>query len=113
LRAGILAQCAPLADDVVISGENRDELVALFFPAASSREDPGIVAQLSARIGTWNATNGGSSTRIARFDIATSPADRTKGELSDKGQIVRSRYLRNHAPLFETLRGGGGYQPAT
>lgn len=113
LRAGILAQCAPLADDVVISGENRDEIVALFFPAASSREDPAIVAQLAARLGTWNTANGSSSTRIARFDIATSPADRTKGELSDKGQIVRSRYLRNHVPLFEALQAGGGYLPAT
>lgn len=113
LRAGILAQCAPFADDVVIAGENRDELVALFFPAAPSREDPAIVAQLAARLVTWNAANGGSSTRIARFDIATSPADRTKGELSDKGQIVRSRYLRNHAPLFEALQAGGGYLPAT
>ncbi|BCH26698.1 AMP-binding protein [Mesorhizobium sp. L-8-3] len=111
LRAGLLAQCAPLADDVVISGENRDQLVALVFPAAAYKNDPDLTAQLAARIGTWNAGKGGSSTRIARFDIAASPADRTKGELSDKGQIVRSRYLRNHAALFDALQSGGGYLP--
>lgn len=112
LRAGLLAQCAPLADDVVIAGENRDRLVALIFPASPGPGDPDLVAQLAARIGTWNAANGASSTRIERFDIAASPADRTKGELSDKGQIVRSRYLRNHTPLFESLQAGGGYLPA-
>lgn len=111
LRAGLLAQCAPLADDIVISGENRDQLVALVFPAAASRNDPDLSDKLAARIGTWNAGKGGSSSRIARFGIAASPADRGRGELSDKGQVVQSRYLRNHAAAFEALQAGSGLVP--
>ncbi|GAA4130948.1 AMP-binding protein [Aminobacter aganoensis] len=108
LRAGLMAQCAPLADDIVISGENRDRLVALVFVSATGRDR---VDEISTRIAGWNAANPSGSTAIARFDLATAPADRTKGELSDKGQIVQSRYLRNHADLFEALQAGGGQAP--
>ncbi|MDH4984036.1 AMP-binding protein [Aminobacter anthyllidis] len=108
LRAGLMAQCAPLADDIVISGENRDRLVALVFPSATGRDR---IDEISARIAGWNAANSGSSTKITRFGLATTPADRAKGELSDKGQIVQSRYLRNNAELFEALQAGGGQAP--
>lgn len=108
LRAGLMAQCAPLADDIVISGENRDRLVALVFASAAGKDR---VDEISARIAGWNAANSGGSTMIARFDLATTPADRAKGELSDKGQIVQSRYLRNNAELFEALQAGGGQAP--
>jgi feruloyl-CoA synthase len=108
LRAGLLAQCAPLVDDIVISGENRDRLVALVFPSATGRDR---IDEISARIAGWNAANSGGSTTITRFGLATTPADRAKGELSDKGQIVQSRYLRNNAELFEALQTGGGQAP--
>jgi feruloyl-CoA synthase len=112
LRAGLIAQCAPLADDLVVGGENRERLVALVFPAASRAGDPALVADLAARLGTWNATQAGGSTRIARFAIAETPADRARGEVSDKGQIVQSRYLRNHAALFDALQDGvTGHEP--
>lgn len=111
LRAGLMAQCAPLADDIVISGEDRDRLVALVFPSAAGRGLPRLVDELGRRIGNWNADNPSGSTTIARFDLAAAPADRTRGELSDKGQIVQSRYLRNHAELFEALQAGGGHAP--
>ncbi|AWC25779.1 Bifunctional protein aas (plasmid) [Aminobacter sp. MSH1] len=108
LRAGLMAQCAPLADDIVISGEDRDRLVALVFASAAGRDR---IGEISARIAGWNAANPAGSTAIARFDLATTPADRSRGELSDKGQIVQSRYLRNHAELFEALQAGGGQAP--
>lgn len=108
LRTGLMAQCAPLADDIVISGEDRDRLVALVFASAAGRDR---IGEISARIAGWNAANPAGSTAIARFDLATTPADRSRGELSDKGQIVQSRYLRNHAELFEALQAGGGQAP--
>lgn len=113
LRAGLIAQCAPLAEDVVLGGENRDGLVALVFAAAARAADTDLAAELGARLGAWNAAQAGASTRIARFAIASAPADRARGEISDKGQIVQSRYLRNHAALFDALQdGAAGYEPA-
>lgn len=111
LRAALLAQCAPLLDDIVIAGENRDRLVALAFPSAAGRANPDPVEDLAQRFGEWNAANPGTSNAIARFELAPTPADRSRGELSDKGQIVQSRYLRNHAEVFEALQAGGGQAP--
>ncbi len=111
LRAGLLAHCAPLLDDIVIAGENRDRLVALAFASAAGRSEPDLAAALAALLGSWNAANSGASTAIARFDLASAPPDRGRGELSDKGQIVQSRYLRNHAGIFEALQAGGGQAP--
>jgi feruloyl-CoA synthase len=109
LRAKLITKCAPLAADIVVAGENREQLVALVFPAAVG--DESLAAELVARIGVWNKENNASSTRISRFALATTPADRTRGEVSDKGQIVQSRYLRNHADLFDSLHNGSGYLP--
>lgn len=112
LRAGLLAQCAPLAGDVVVAGENRDALVARVFLSLAGSQHPDVLQALRQCLGGWNTANPGSSTRIVRFDIATQPADRMRGELSDKGQIVQSRYLRNHADRFEALQAGEGIEPA-
>jgi feruloyl-CoA synthase len=98
LRARLIAHCAPLLDDIVIEGENRESLVAILFPAA------GAGSALAERLAAWNAENPASSTRIARFAIADAPPSRENGEVSDKHQIVRSRYLRNHAAVFAALR---------
>ncbi|MBD0415328.1 AMP-binding protein [Oryzicola mucosus] len=111
LRAGLLAQCAPLADDIVVAGENCERLVALVFPSRQSADTVDLLEKLAERIGEWNAANSSSSTRIARFDVASEPADRAQGELSDKGQIVQSRYLRNHQRRFEALQAGEGHAP--
>lgn len=109
LRAGLLAACAPLLGDIVISGENAERLVAVVFPAA------GLGGQAANRIGRaladWNRGNPGRSTAIARFALAPAAPDSASGELSDKGQIVRHRYLRNHAAVFADLHAGGGHAP--
>ncbi|MHA6686121.1 AMP-binding protein [Mesorhizobium sp. A556] len=112
LRAGLMAQCAPLAADIVIAGEGCDTLVALVFPDPSHKADPDLAEKLAARIHGWNLANPGSSTAIVRFCLATTQAQRDKGELSDKGQIVQARYLRNHAELFAALRAGAGQAPS-
>lgn len=112
LRAGLIAHCAPLADDVVVGGENRERLVAVVFAAAAQAGSPDLVDDLAARFAAWNAAQAGASTRIARFALAEAPADRALGEVSDKGQIVQSRYLRNHAALFDALQDGtAGHAP--
>lgn len=111
LRAGLLAQCAPLVDDVVVAGENRDALVAMVFVSPTGLKEHDVLEALRQRLRAWNAANPGSSTRIVRFGLATELADRGRGELSDKGQIVQSRYLRNHIDRFEALQAGEGVEP--
>jgi len=110
LRAGLLAACAPLLKEVVVAGENADGLVAVVFPAPDLGEKAG--ARIGAALAHWNRDNPGRTTAITRFALAVAPPDRELGELSDKGQVVRARYLRNHAAVFADLQAGGGHAPA-
>jgi feruloyl-CoA synthase len=109
LRAALLAACAPHLNDIAIEGEGRESLVALVFPPALPAAS---VAAVSAALARWNRANPGTSTAIARFAVAGAPPDRAAGELSDKGQIVQARFLRNHAAAFAALRAGAGLVPA-
>ncbi len=111
LRARLIAHCAPLIEDIVISGEDRDCLVALVFPAPLAAREAGKIEKTSRALATWNAANPARSTRIARFALAEAPPDRERGEVSDKRQIVRGRFLKNHADLFAALHDGAGLSP--
>jgi feruloyl-CoA synthase len=104
LRAALLAHCAPFMEEIVVGGENRDALVAVVFAGRQSDAKGEIARALAA----WNLANPASSTRIARFALADFAPDRTRGEISDKGQIVRSVFLRNHVALFEALAAADG-----
>jgi feruloyl-CoA synthase len=107
LRTALLALCGPLVEDIVVAGENRDALVAVVFPSSSGDE-----RRISQALAAWNADNPGGSTRIARFLLLAAPPDRGRGEVSDKGQIVRGVFLRNHAALIESLQDGEGLTPS-
>jgi feruloyl-CoA synthase len=109
LRERLLAQCAPLAKDIIVAGENRENLVALIFPATAYAGDSALVEKLTEALTAWNASNPGSSTAISRFVLANVTPDPAQGEISDKGQIVRSRFLRNHSSLFDALYKGDGW----
>jgi feruloyl-CoA synthase len=111
LRERLVSQCSPLAEDILVAGENSESLVALVFPAPAYAGDSTLVEKISKALSTWNASNPGSSTAISRFAIASINPDRARGEISDKGQIVRSRFLRNHATLFDALHDGDGWVP--
>lgn len=111
LRSAVLAHSMPILADIVIAGESRAELVALCFLAQADAGDI-AVAELGRRLAAWNEENPASSTAIARFAIADGLPSRESGELSDKGQIIQSRFLRAHARLFKDLHDGGGHVPA-
>ena len=111
VRAGLLATFGELADDVVIAGEDREQLVALVFPAAGAPTGDALLTGLAAGIDAWNRANPASSTAIHRFAVAAEPPDRSLGEVSDKGQVVQRVYRRNHADRFERLLLGEGAPP--
>jgi len=113
LRERLIAQCSPLAADIIIAGENRESLVALVFQATAHADDSALVKKVSKALAVWNASNPGNSTAISRFALASITPDRARGEISDKGQIIRSRFLRNHAALFDALYDNDGWTPSS
>jgi feruloyl-CoA synthase len=96
LRTRLLEHLAPLARDVVITGEGRDVVGALIFP--NSTMD---ARQLEDRLASFPST--GSSNRIARVLVLEEPPSLDAGELTDKGSINQRAVLARRAALVEEL----------
>ena len=96
LRARVIEHFAPLVRDVVITGEGRDEVGALVFPAGTPD-----LAELAQRLKTLPST--GSSTRIARALVLEEPPSLDASEMTDKGSINQRAVLKRRAELVEDL----------
>src|ERR1700730_13735285 len=119
LRARVIAACAPVVRDVVISGINRDEISALvildldgcrlinpalpFDELAATAHDPLIRDALRERLTKFLATSTGSSTRIARAILLDTPLSIDRGEVTDKGSINQRAVLDARAGLIDEL----------
>ena len=120
LRVALIAACAPVIEDAVIAGHDRDEIGLLVFPslagcrglcASLPRDAPlaALVAEravrdaLAAALARYNATAGGSSHRVARALLLAAPPSIDKGEITDKGYINQRAVLTHRAALVERL----------
>ncbi|MEO8156031.1 MAG: feruloyl-CoA synthase [Rhizobacter sp.] len=122
LKANIVVLGAPLVQDTVITGLNRDEVGALIFPrveecrqlaglpeSASADEvlrHPKVKAffqELANKL--WEAGTG-SANRVARMHVMSSPPSIDKGEITDKGSINQRNVLTHRAALVEALYDG-------
>ncbi len=120
VRARFLDATAPCARDIVIAGENRDEIAGLVIPDLEAcralspdllRRAP-IEAVLSAvpvrahfeRLLTELAAAAtGSSQRLARILLVAEPPSIDLNEITDKGSINQRAMLKNRAVLVDRL----------
>jgi feruloyl-CoA synthase len=98
LRACLIEHCAPLVRDVVITGQGRDELGALVFPAIDSSTE-----EFRRRLSTFAKLSTGSSNRIARAIVLEEPPSLDAGEITDKGSINSRAVLTRRAAVVEEL----------
>lgn len=118
LRTQLVAATAPLVQDAVIAGLDRDALGLLVFlsPAACQAAFPGVRPdtlgahpalreRLAEALRAHNRENPGSSHRIARALILTEPPSIDAGEITDKGYINQRAVLTRRAGLVEALYG--------
>jgi feruloyl-CoA synthase len=120
LRIALIAACAPVVEDAVITGHDRDEIGLLIFPSLAGCRGlcPRVLADaplgalikenavrdaLAAAVARHNAGAGGSSHRIARALLLDQPPSIDKGEITDKGYINQRAVLANRAALVERL----------
>jgi feruloyl-CoA synthase len=96
LRARVIEHFAPLVRDAVITGEGRDEVGALLFPAGKASAE-----ELRGRLKTFAST--GSSNRITRALVLEEPPSLDAGEMTDKGSINQRAVLKRRAALVEEL----------
>jgi feruloyl-CoA synthase len=96
LRVRLIEHLAPLARDVVIAGEGRDEVGALIFPNGKIEADV-----LKTRLASFPST--GSSNRIGRAMVLEEPPSLDAGEMTDKGSLNQRAVLARRAALVEEL----------
>jgi feruloyl-CoA synthase len=124
LRPDIVAGCAPLIADAVVCGQDKPFVGALVWPspaaAKAAVEAAGgdaaagfakLAADIAAKLAAFNATQGGTSRKVGRFKLLTTPPSLDAGEITDKG-YVNQRVAQDHrssdvAALFASPPGPG------
>jgi feruloyl-CoA synthase len=109
LRVRVVSALAPLAQDVVITGHDRDEVGVLVFPTAQAAAMPAaeLRAHVAAALEALRADGGGSSQVPARALVLAEPPSADAGEITDKGYINQSAVLKRRAADVATLHAGG------
>src|SRR6185436_9920281 len=88
LRARFLEQFAPLARDVVITGEGRGEIGALIFLSRQAGRE-----ELEGRLAALARSSTGLSNRISRAMVQEEPPSLDAGEMTDKGSLNQRAVL--------------------
>jgi feruloyl-CoA synthase len=107
LRIKAVGACAPLLQDAVVTGHDRDEVGLLVFPSAEGARSPDLAAELRARVTAFNASQHGTSCRIGRVLVLEEPPSIDAGEITDKGYVNQRAVLDRRAALVEELYGEG------
>jgi len=109
LRLKAVSALAPLAQDVVITGHDREEIGLLIFPTPQARElDAAALAQrVRAALHALAADGAGSSQRATRALLLDEPPSAEAGEITDKGYLNQRAVLARRAALVEVLYAGG------
>jgi feruloyl-CoA synthase len=120
LRDSLIAHFAPLVQDVVLAGLDRDAIGVLIFAdlaacralapglgaAASPASvlcDPRVRGEFRARMASLAAAATGSANRIVRALLLEEPPSIDRGEMTDKGSINQRAVLAHRAALVDEL----------
>ena len=106
LRVRAVTAFAPFAQDVVVTGHDRDEVGLLVFPTPAAKDVP--TEQLHAHVPEGLRKlkaegGGGSSQSPTRAMLLDEPPSMDAGEITDKGYINQGAVLRRRAAEVEAL----------
>ncbi len=111
LRIAAIAACAPVVQDGVITGHDRDEVGLLIFlnpvGCESVGDEQAVREHIKKGLAQHNADNPASSTRIVRAMIMGDPPSIDANEITDKGYINQRAVIECRAGLVEELYDGG------
>ena len=119
LRVALISAGAPLIQDAVITGHDRDEVGALIFPnivacqtIAGAGDDAlphellaeaAVRDALRAGLLQHNANHPGSSTAVKRVILLATPPDVDRNEITDKGYINQRAVLDHRSSEVDRL----------
>lgn len=110
VRMAALQATAPLVQDVVVTGEGRDQIGILAWPAPAGKAlGDRLAAELCRRLEKAQSagTNTASHT-IRRLLLLTEPPSIDAGEITDKGYINQRAVLKRRAALVNALHNDHG-----
>lgn len=100
LREALLDKLRPWASDLVIVGENRDEVAALVWSPQTGLTSHGELLRLCRE---FNLDRHGVTQRIARLAIVDRAPDAAAGEVTPKGTINLRKLLGNRSSLVDAI----------
>jgi feruloyl-CoA synthase len=105
LRIRVVSALAPWAQDVVITGHDRNEIGALIFLTEAARALPRETLEGHVRdaLRTLKAEGGGSSQTPTRALLLADGPSAAAGEITDKGYVNQRLVLARRAADIETL----------
>lgn len=120
LRLAVVSAAAPVLQDAVITGHDRNAVGLLGFPSAAGCRSlcpdlpadapageiaarPEIRARLAEGLAAHNRDRPGSSTRVARALLLAEPPSIDAGEITDKGYVNQRAVLERRAAEVERL----------
>ena len=108
LRVRVVSALDPLAQDVVVTGHDRDEVGVLVFPSAQAAalSAAELADRIAAALKALRSEGGGSSQVPTRARVLTEPPSADAGEITDKGYINQSAVLRRRAADVLALYAG-------
>ena len=109
LRLAVVSALSPLAQDVVITGHDRDEIGVLVFatPHALAMPASELHAAIAAKLKAMNAATGGASSQtVKRALVLDTPPSLDAGEITDKGYINQRAVLERRSAAVRSLYEG-------
>ena len=108
LRVRTVSALAPWAQDVVVTGHDRDQIGVLIFPTPPALALPAgeLASHVAAALHALAADGAGSSQRPVRALVLAEPPNADAGEITDKGYINQRAVLTRRAAEVERLYAG-------
>ena len=117
LRIEMLSTLAPLAADLVVTGQDKNEIGVMIFPNTEALEAAGftleedggalvcpqLLSEIHHRLNERAGRISGSSTRVARAIVLAEPPSLTDAEITAKGNLNFRKVLTRRADLLERL----------
>ncbi len=105
LRLQVVAALAPLAQDAVITGHDRNDIGALIFLTEAARQLPpaDLRSQLQAALQRMKASGAGSSQLPRRLLLLPDAPSMAAGEITDKGYVNQRLTLARRAADVQAL----------